>query len=55
VTITAAFLLVDGYRLEFDDADTFSFLMGLYETGRVRFEELDRWLRQHIVAANPSA
>lgn len=55
VTMTAAFLLVNGYRLEFDDADTFSFLKGLYETGRVRFEELDRWLRQHIVAANPSA
>ena len=34
---------------------TAAFLLGLYETGRKRFEELDRWLRQHAVAANPSA
>ena len=47
VTVTAAFLRVNGYRLEFDDLDAFSFLTDLYETGRVRFDELDRWLRQH--------
>ena len=47
VTVTAAFLRVNGYRLEFDDFDAFSFLMDLYETGRMRFEALDRWLRQH--------
>ena len=52
VTMTAAFLRVNGYRLEFDDADAFSFLLDLYERGRVRFEELDRWLRQHAVAAS---
>jgi death-on-curing protein len=49
VTVTAAFLRVNGYRLEFDDLDAFSFLTGLYETGRMRFEELDRWLRQHAI------
>jgi death on curing protein len=53
VTMTAAFLQVNGYRLEFNDLDAFSFLLNLYETGRMRFEELDRWLRQH--AARPSA
>ena len=47
VTVTAAFLRVNGYRLEFDDLDAFLFLTDLYETGRMRFEELDRWLRQH--------
>jgi death-on-curing protein len=47
VTVTAAFLRVNGYRLECDDFDAFSFLMDLYESGRMRFEELDRWLRQH--------
>jgi len=47
VTVTAAFLRVNGYRLEFDDLDAFLFLTDLYETGRVRFDELDRWLRQH--------
>lgn len=52
-TMTAAFLRVNGYRLEFNDADAFSFLQDLYEAGRMRFEELDRWLRRHAVAANP--
>ena len=55
VTMTAAFLRVNGYRLEFNDLDAFSLLMDLYETGRMRFEELDRWLRQNAVAVNPPA
>jgi death on curing protein len=49
VTVMAAFLRVNGYRLEFNDTDAFSFLLDLYETGRMRFQELDRWLRLHIV------
>jgi prophage maintenance system killer protein len=53
VTMTAAFLQVNGYRLMFNDLDAFSFLMDLYETGRMRFEELDRWLRQHALAVIP--
>ena len=55
MTVTAAFLRVNGYRLEFNDLDAHSFLNGLYESGRVRFEELDRWLRQRAVAVNPPA
>lgn len=55
VTMTAAFLRVNGYRLEFGDAKAFSFLLDLYETGRMRFDELDRWLRQHAAAANTSS
>jgi prophage maintenance system killer protein len=47
VTMTAAFLRVNGYRLEFDDRDAYSFLSGLYETGRMCFDELERWLRRH--------
>jgi death-on-curing protein len=47
VTMMAAFLRVNGCRLEFNDADAFSFLLGLYETGRLRFEELDHWIRRH--------
>jgi len=54
VTMTAAFLCVNGYRLEFDDGQTFLFLVDLYETGRMRFQQLDRWLREHVVASNPS-
>lgn len=48
VTVTAAFLKVNGYRLEFDDVDAFTFLIGLYESGRMRFAELETWLRQHV-------
>lgn len=47
VTVTAAFLQVNGYRLAFDDATAFQFLIGLYETGTFRFAELDEWLRAH--------
>jgi death-on-curing protein len=53
VTMTAAFLRVNGYRLEFDDLDAYAFLNGLYEAGRMRFDELDRWLRGHAIAVKP--
>ncbi len=49
VTVTAAFLKVNGFRLAFDDADAFLFLTGLYESGQLRFAELETWLRQHTV------
>lgn len=41
VRVTAAFLRVNGYRLEFDDTEALSFLVGLYETGTLRFKELE--------------
>jgi death-on-curing protein len=47
VTVTAAFLRVNGYRLEFDDVAAFQFLIGLYENGKFRFAELEAWLRLH--------
>lgn len=47
VTVTAAFLKINGYRVEFDDLEAFDFLYGLYEEGRFRFSELDSWLRRH--------
>jgi death-on-curing protein len=48
VTVTAAFLRVNGYRLEFNDLEAFSVLIGLYEGGTLRFAELDKWLRSHV-------
>jgi death-on-curing protein len=54
VTVTAAFLRVNGYRLDFDDSEAFSFLLALYETGTLRFKELETWLRQHAMLASPS-
>ncbi len=50
VTLTAAFLRVNGYQLNFDDPETYSFLKGLYENGRMRYAQLDRWLREHASA-----
>lgn len=55
VTMTSAFLRVNGYGLEFNDADAFTFLLDLYETGRMSFPELDRWLRQHVVALDATS
>jgi prophage maintenance system killer protein len=49
VTVTAAFLTVNGYKLEFNDLDAYEFLMDLYETGLMRFSELDGWLRKHVL------
>jgi len=53
VTTMAAFLRVNGYRLEFDDTEAFSFLIGLYEMGRMQFKELDNWLREYAILADP--
>lgn len=47
VTVTAAFLRINGYRLSFADADAYAFLLNLYETGNFRFGDLENWLRQH--------
>ena len=52
VTVTAAFLKVNGYQLEFNDLDAYAFLMDLYETGRMRFSELDAWLRKHLLPSS---
>jgi prophage maintenance system killer protein len=54
VTVTAAFLRVNGYRLEFDDIEAFFFLIGLYEAGTLRFTEIENWLRQHTVPCEPT-
>jgi death-on-curing protein len=53
VTVTAAFLRVNGYLLEFNDLEAFLFLIGLYESGTLRFRELETWLRQHTTHQKP--
>jgi prophage maintenance system killer protein len=54
VTVAAAFLRVNGYRLDFDDGEAFGFLVGLYEGGMLRFAELAARLREHAVPVNRS-
>jgi death on curing protein len=53
VTVTAAFLKVNGYLLEFDDLEAFSFLIGRYESGTMQFVELEKWLRVHVKRSSP--
>ena len=48
IAVTAAFLLVNGFRLEFDDLEAYQFLIHLYETNQFSFERLEPWLRQHV-------
>jgi death on curing protein len=47
ITVTAAFLSVNGYKLEFDDVTAFRFMIELYESGTFRFAKLESWLRQN--------
>jgi death-on-curing protein len=49
VTVTAAFLKANGFRLAFDDGEAYRFLMQLYESDRMRFSVLEEWLRAHAV------
>lgn len=49
VAVAAAFLRMNGYRLDFEDAAAYQFLVGLYESDSFRFSVLEAWLRQHAV------
>jgi hypothetical protein len=33
--------------------DTFSFLIGLYKSGKMNFVELEKWLRVHAKRSSP--
>ncbi|MBZ5515625.1 MAG: type II toxin-antitoxin system death-on-curing family toxin [Acidobacteriia bacterium] len=47
IVATAAFLRMNGFRLEFDDPEAYHFLMQLFESKQFHFERLEPWLRQH--------
>jgi death on curing protein len=47
IAVTAAFLRVNGYRLEFEDSAAYQFMLGLYESNAFKFGALEAWLRQH--------
>ena len=47
IAVAAAFLRVNGFRLEFEDIEAYRFLMDLYEHNQFRFERLEPWLRRH--------
>ena len=54
ISVTAAFLDVNGYRLEFEDLEAYHFLIDLYEQDKFRFDVLEKWLRNHARAVPPS-
>jgi len=47
ITATGVFLLMNGYRLLFNDLEAYNWLIGLYESGRVSKSTIEPWLRQH--------
>lgn len=47
IAVTAAFLRVNGFRLDFDDLDAYRFLIQIYESDEFRWQRLEPWLRQH--------
>lgn len=51
VAVTAVFLRLNGYRLEFDDFAAYQFLMQLYETNQFRLDHLEPRLRQQAPLA----
>jgi death-on-curing protein len=47
IAVTAAFIRVNGWRLDFDDLDAYHFLIQLYQTNSFCLAVLEPWLRQH--------
>jgi death on curing protein len=50
ITAVGVFLLLNGYRLTFDDLEAYCWLIGLYESGAVRKATIEDWLREHATA-----
>ena len=51
IAVTAAFLRVNNYQLEFGDLEAYGFLMRLERERRFRFKDLLPWLREHVKPA----
>jgi death-on-curing protein len=47
ITATGVLLLLNGYRLCFDDLEAYDWLIELYESGRVSKLTIEPWLRGH--------
>jgi death-on-curing protein len=50
IAATAVFLRLNGYKLLFDDLQTYEWLISLYETGRMKKAVIEEWLRSHVQA-----
>ena len=47
ITATAVFLKLNGYKLRFDDAEAYEWMIGLFGTRRLTKAAVDEWLRAH--------
>ncbi len=47
VSVTGAFLRINGYHLKFNNLEAYDFLMILYQTNSFKSELLESWLRAH--------
>lgn len=47
ITLTSAFLSVNGVELTFDDLEAYSFVIDLHDSGTFKREMLEKWLRVH--------
>jgi death-on-curing protein len=50
ITATGVFLLLNGFKLLFNDLEAYNWLMGLYEAGKVSKARIEPWLREHAKA-----
>lgn len=46
---TYVFLYINGLRIVAGPLEPYEFVIGLYENGRLKFEFLEIWLREHTV------
>ena len=47
MTAMAVLLMMNDYRLTFSDVETYDWLIGLYESGKVSKTAMEAWLRAH--------
>ena len=48
ITLTGAFLSVNGVELTFDDLEAYTFMIDLYNSGTFKRQVLEQWLRVHV-------
>ncbi len=46
--VTDTFLRMNGHFIDCDNDEAYAFLMGLFETGTFRFNELSSWLEEKV-------
>lgn len=50
ITATGVFLLLNGYKLVFNDLEAYDWLIDLYKRGRISKTNIELWLREHAKA-----